>query len=210
MTASPVLPDELVLDILSGDEICRPNSSAFENIYSDREHYSGLFSRSYSKHNRRPTTGKRRTNQLNVLLVCRQWYKIGIPLFYETVNLYSKIQVAELLATLKKHPQFAAYVKRLRIQTAYSAAIGGIFNHCRGLKELCLSFDVTYKDNIKSLMAGLDVVNPEVLYVNDPNDSCGTGKSRNVQNYLEKVCEKVKGWSNLVSAYTTVCIIIFN
>lgn len=107
----------------------------------------------------------RQFSTADLLLVCKHWMRVATPLLYETVVLRSLAQSQALAKALKKNPEFAAYLKKLRIEGAFGASAGKNLSAATGLTDLCLSVDLSHKDNIRPLCQALDTVAPRRLFV---------------------------------------------
>ncbi|EFI27977.1 hypothetical protein CC1G_14469 [Coprinopsis cinerea okayama7 len=99
MQRSPVVPDEIVKEILT------PFFHISEELFASVAWVSPF------------STYKLSSSA--ALLVCKSWNRVGTPLLYDTVILRSKAQAQALAAALKKDGRLATFIKRIRIEGGY-------------------------------------------------------------------------------------------
>ncbi|KAJ8082678.1 hypothetical protein PM082_008534 [Marasmius tenuissimus] len=97
----PACPDEIIEQILEHALII-PDKTFFAP--SQRSTFS--------------TTGD--SNDCNLLLVSRQWNRVGIPFLYEAAIIRANVQVVSLWRTLRASPSRSKFLRRLRIEGGYS------------------------------------------------------------------------------------------
>lgn len=80
-----------------------------------------------------------------VLLTCRQWYRIGVPLLYDTVMISREKQVNQLVNSLEHNTKVAAgsLIHSLTISTCLSSPnLPRLLSHCTELKSLDVCMDL--------------------------------------------------------------------
>ncbi|KAF8599081.1 hypothetical protein BDV93DRAFT_405776, partial [Ceratobasidium sp. AG-I] len=56
-----------------------------------------------------------RSTSISVVLVCKSWCRVAIPLLYEAVIVRSSIQARALWSTLRKTPALGIHIRRIRL-----------------------------------------------------------------------------------------------
>lgn len=145
------LPEELLVTIL---EMCLllPPSDFFDE---SRAHHMGY-----------------RRTCLNIapacelLLVCKQWARVGTPLLYSSVLLVSRRHAECVAAHLDREPALAARVRNLRVSGRSSTSLLAIARAARNVRAVCVfpPFDPTPAgiDRLAEVLAELD---PEALHI---------------------------------------------
>ncbi|KAJ7651226.1 hypothetical protein FB45DRAFT_1051003 [Roridomyces roridus] len=143
-----MLPDEIVSEILS------PALTVPEDLFSDTSGTSPFAD--YT-----PSTSA-------YLLVCKDWLRVGTPLLYNVVVLRSKAQTIALAVVLKDNPEFGRFIKKLRVEGGYGAAMQTILKSAPNVTDLCLSLSIWSSDSTNGLCKGLSLVDPHRFIVVDP------------------------------------------
>lgn len=131
-------------------------------------HFSSTSARSPFHHEYR--IGQERSRPHNLLLVCAQWLRVGTPALYRTAVLRSPMQARALARVLERHPHFAAYMRKLRLEGGLGAAAGRIMAAVAPyLTSLCLSLRMTWMDDVKATCEHLPLLNPArlILYAGE-------------------------------------------
>ncbi|KAF8511319.1 hypothetical protein JB92DRAFT_2813280 [Gautieria morchelliformis] len=131
-----------------------------------------------------------------VLLVSKQWLRIGTRFFYETVVIRSPGQAHALADVLQSHPEFGLYIKQVRLEGAYGS-LYPVFECCKNLETLFWSiWDIASTDNIDGLCRSLKVINPTTVLLDDVTDRWRP--NANSARLLRTLCEAIPEWTRLV------------
>ncbi|PSS37067.1 hypothetical protein PHLCEN_2v1106 [Hermanssonia centrifuga] len=96
-----------------------------------------------------------------LLLVCKQWLRIGSPLFYEAVVLSTTSQVQTLATTVHSMPSLGLAIKRLRLgDVSYDRDLHSIVELAPNIHTLSLSMDIACGRSISSFCSTLSKIHP--------------------------------------------------
>ncbi|KAJ6482946.1 hypothetical protein C8R47DRAFT_578728 [Mycena vitilis] len=143
------LPDETLSQILS--PALRVSDAAFSALSSNGGSPFMTFSESSSA----------------LLLVSKAWLRVATPLLYNVVVLRSKAQAQALAVALTRNPDLARFIKKLRVEGAFSEAMSTILRACKDITDLFLSLDLDRRidDDASGLCRGLFLIDPVRLIV---------------------------------------------
>lgn len=140
--APPQMPEELLLKILSYNLVLSDDAftgHAFTNYGAgrfdlSRAHLAAAY----------PLARAAPAPPVNMLLVCRQWLRIGTPLLYEAVVVRSHAQLQQLAAALRAShaPGLGRLVRRLRFEATCAAFLDRVVVCTPNVHTLLLSLDV--------------------------------------------------------------------
>ncbi|KAJ7259680.1 hypothetical protein C8J57DRAFT_1338956 [Mycena rebaudengoi] len=174
------LPDEILSEILLPallfpDELfCDPSApSVFAETYSGRS----------------PSA---------YLLVSKSWLRVATPLLYNVIVLRSKAQASALHSALRanKSSNLGRFIKKLRIEGGFGAAMHTILQSAVNVTDLFLSVFVWSSDPVSGLRTGLPLINPRRVIFMDHHGKIPENKYFN--SLLETVALCIKShWSNL-------------
>jgi hypothetical protein len=178
------LPDEILSEILLPallfpDELfCDPSApSVFAETYSGRS----------------PSA---------YLLVSKSWLRVATPLLYNVIVLRSKAQASALHSALRanKSSNLGRFIKKLRIEGGFGAAMHTILQSAVNVTDLFLSVFVWSSDPVSGLRTGLPLINPRRVIFMDHHGKIPENKYFN--SLLETVALCIKShWSNLVHSF---------
>ncbi|KAJ7259765.1 hypothetical protein C8J57DRAFT_1072726, partial [Mycena rebaudengoi] len=132
------------------------------------------------------------------LLVSKSWLRVSTPLLYNVVVLRSKAQAAALAAALKLNPDLGRFIKKLRVEGGYGAAMHSVLKCAPNITDLVITLDIWSSDSSSSLCRGLSQINPRRVILRQGGD--GKMRSNKSTNDLtEKVASCIPQWSNLAS-----------
>ncbi|EJD36864.1 hypothetical protein AURDEDRAFT_188239 [Auricularia subglabra TFB-10046 SS5] len=97
----------------------------------------------------------RQYSTADTLLVCKRWMRIATPLLYDTVVLRSVGQAQALAKALKKNPEFAPFLKKLRIEGGFGASVGKALHAATAISDLCLCLELNSKDNVAAMFGAV-------------------------------------------------------
>ncbi|KAJ7651356.1 hypothetical protein FB45DRAFT_820870 [Roridomyces roridus] len=171
-----MLPDEIISEVLS------PALQVPDELFCDTSHVSPFST--YA-----PSTS-------TYLVVCKDWLRVATPLLYNVVVLRSKSQATALEAALKSNPELGRFIKKLRLEGGYGAAIHGILKCAPNITDLFLTLSIWSPDNTTGLCKGLALIEPHRVILVDP---CEPAPPKNKQEealrrtFLACLCS----WKNL-------------
>jgi len=99
----------------------------------------------------------------DALLVCKRWMRVATPLLLHTCIIRSAAQAQALAKALKKNPELAQFVKRMRIESSHGAAVKQFLTQTKQIDELAISMPVLAKDNAKPMYSVLGTLRPRRL-----------------------------------------------
>ncbi|KAJ7624914.1 hypothetical protein FB45DRAFT_1061058 [Roridomyces roridus] len=171
-----MLPDEIISEVLS------PALKVPDERFCDTS-WTSPFS-SYT-----PSTSA-------YLLVCKDWLRVATPLLYNVVVLRSKSQATALEAALKSNPELGPFIKKLRLEGGYGAAMHIILKSAPNITDLFLTLPIWSPDSTTGLCKGLPLIDPHLVILFDP---CNRTPPKNKQ---EEAVRKtflscIRSWKNL-------------
>lgn len=141
----------------------------------------------------------------HVLLVNKQWLRIGTPLLYQTVYITSDNGTELLANTLQKKPTLGLLIRHIRLDGGYGLPLCTIAKAASNIRVLSLDLQVRSKTSITGLLRSLPCLNLTELYLhrvtrdrredNDESRALATA-----------VLEAMKGWTSLVSTSTVLLL----
>ncbi|KAJ7624810.1 hypothetical protein FB45DRAFT_1060982 [Roridomyces roridus] len=171
-----MLPDEIISEILS------PALKVPEELFSSTSDDSPFS-------NYTPSTSA-------YLLVCKDWFRVATPLLYNVVVLRSKSQANALETVLRSNPDFGRFIKMLRVEGGYGAAMYTILKSAPNVTDLVVSLSIWSPDSTDGLRKGLPLLNPRRVIVIDPYvPKPAVNKQRNALKATLFDC--ILSWSDL-------------
>jgi hypothetical protein len=128
----------------------------------------------------------------SALLVCKQWLRVATPLLYETVVIRSTGQSDALVDALQSNPEFARYIKNVRLEGSYAGAYDNL-KRCKNLSTLVLLLNVYSDSRITSLSRALPLIDPTHVFLYD-SSAIDNAKLRQLFTTL---CNVIPTWKNL-------------
>ncbi|KAJ6505815.1 hypothetical protein C8R47DRAFT_1066692 [Mycena vitilis] len=171
-----ILPDEILSEILS------PALKVSDELFSDTSDVSPFAKPSLS------TSA--------YLVVCRDWLRVATPLLYNVVVLRSKSQANALEKVLAKNTEFGRYIKKLRVEGGYGAAMHTILKSAPHITDIFLSLVIYSSDGTQGLCKGLPLINPRRVILVDPFSSKAL-KNKHLTALTEVIFSSLKKWDNL-------------
>ncbi|KZV94662.1 hypothetical protein EXIGLDRAFT_834862 [Exidia glandulosa HHB12029] len=100
----------------------------------------------------------------NVLLVNKQWLRVGTPALYRTAVLRSHMQARALARAFERHPHFARYLTMLRLEGGYGSPVERIIEVAMtSIVDLCLPLQLDWMDDINATCSVLRFLRPRRL-----------------------------------------------
>jgi len=99
----------------------------------------------------------------DALLVCKRWMRVATPLLLYTCIIRYTAQAQALANALKKNPELAQFVKRMRIEGSYGASVKQFLTQTKQIDELAISMPDLSKDNAKPMYSVLGTLCPRRL-----------------------------------------------
>ena len=175
-SAASRLPDELVGEILSP-------------ILTIREE-------EFSKAGSTAPSGRRSASTLSVLLVSKQFLRVGTQLLYECIVLRNKFQAASLYHVLRggNGPHVGRFVRRMRLEGPAGDVVGKIFGRLPRIRELYLRIPTASTEKVIGLVKGLPKLNPSRLIFEFALKS----PWKNTFVTVGALCNALRTWTGLV------------
>jgi len=142
-----------------------------------------------------------------ILGVCKRWMNVATPLLYHVVILRSKAQVYALERTLRKKKWLGSYIKSLRVEGGYGAAMRTIITSAPNIVQLCLSLSIRSSDSVKGLCSSLSLINPSCLVIPAAPEARSNAP---LMRLLTKLNVCFRSWTNLVSQSRRLSRVIDN
>lgn len=136
----------------------------------------------------------------NTLLVCKEWLRIGTPLFYQTILLTNNCQLQQLANTLRISPQLGELVRNVRLEGGYGKKLATVLNHFPNLHSLAVRAYSPAKHTNAGLVAALPNLKPVQLFIFDLTSYNGqhTGVNLKRQNIHSALCKTIANCTSLV------------
>ncbi|KAK7048123.1 F-box domain-containing protein [Favolaschia claudopus] len=171
------LPDEIISEILS------PALKVPDHEFSDTSSNS-------------PFAGRYCESSSAFLVVCKAWLRVATPLLYHVVVLRSKAQAAALDSALRKNPDLPRFIKKLRIEGGFGAAMLKIIKMATNVTDLFISVNIWSSDNVSGLVRGLPLMDPtRVIMFDTPYHGTRNKNSQSLMDALKKCIEEE--WKHL-------------
>ncbi|KAJ7623074.1 hypothetical protein DFH06DRAFT_1446771 [Mycena polygramma] len=174
-----ILPDEILSEILS------PALKVSDELFSDTSDVSPFAKPSLS------TSAYLKA----YLVVCRDWLRVATPLLYNVVVLRSKSQANALEKVLVQNKDFGRFIKKLRVEGGYGAAMHTILKSAPNITDIFLTFVIYSSDSTQGLCKGLPLINPRRVILVDPN--ARMLKNKNLAALTEILLSCIRKWDNL-------------
>ncbi|TRM68539.1 hypothetical protein BD626DRAFT_117931 [Schizophyllum amplum] len=98
-----------------------------------------------------------------LLLVCKDWLRVGTPLLYHTVILRSTAQAQALDSALMRTPELGKFIRRLRLEGGFGFYVQGVCAIARNIEALALPFDYAAKDSTSGIQNALPTMDLKYL-----------------------------------------------
>ncbi|KAL1659876.1 hypothetical protein GGF50DRAFT_130719 [Schizophyllum commune] len=138
-----------------------------------------------------------------LLLVCKAWHRVAVPLLYRTAIIRSKGQAESLThAITALYPERARFVRRLRLEGAFGMDALKLLKATTRLTHLAINLHVFANETITGLCRGLQLehVSPTVLVLADTKKN-----SKTRAKLVDTVTGQVPRWTKLMTVHLT-CI----
>ncbi|KAJ7651044.1 hypothetical protein FB45DRAFT_1078437 [Roridomyces roridus] len=171
-----MLPDEIISEILS------PALKVSEQLFSETSDVSPFS-------NYKPSTS-------DYLLVCKDWLRVATPLLYNVVVIRSKAQANALQQVLKANPEFGRFIKKLRVEGGYGAAMHTILKFAPYITDLFITLSIYSSDGTGGLCKGLPLINPHRIIIVDPHVLQPLA-NKQLERLQKTLFDCIRSWSNL-------------
>ncbi|KAJ6620144.1 hypothetical protein B0H10DRAFT_2022936 [Mycena sp. CBHHK59/15] len=171
------LPDEIISEILS------PVLIVPDALFSDTSTTSP-FALTYSGQ-----------STSTVLLVCKTWLRVATPLLYNVVVLRSKAQASALEAALKSNEGLGWFIKKLRVEGGYGAAMYTVLKFSPNVTDLAMTTHIWSSDSVSGLCRGLLLIDPRRLIVLDVSEP---RTNKQASSLMETLSGCISKWKNLI------------
>ncbi|KAI5825660.1 hypothetical protein K523DRAFT_419864 [Schizophyllum commune Tattone D] len=135
----------------------------------------------------------------SLLLVNKNWCRVGTPLLYHDVILRSKAQARALAAAFKSNPDLARWVRKLRVEGGFGPSMQQILEKCGPkLTDVCLMTALYSDDSASGIVSCLSLLNPTTLVFLHSAEDRVRGNS-NMDKLFAALFTTVPTWDNLRS-----------
>ena len=136
----------------------------------------------------------------DVLLVCKRWMRVGTPPLFHTCIIRSPAQAQALAKALKKS-SFGAFVRRVRIEGAYGAAVKQFLEKATNIQELAVAMPEAFQDNAKPMFSMLGKLQLRRFTL------CEYNNKQNAQSQYarEAIVSMLKNCETLVRLLSSTC-----
>jgi hypothetical protein len=134
-----------------------------------------------------------------LLLVCKSWLRVSIPLLYRVVVLRSTDQAISLRAALTRSPDRGRFIKKLRVEGGFGEHMHDILKGAPKITNLYFTFNLYASDSSSGLVSGLPLINPTRLIFFDAANWRTVLDNMSVRRLIRAIemCLSSK-WTNLV------------
>ncbi|KAF7790896.1 hypothetical protein EIP86_001854 [Pleurotus ostreatoroseus] len=91
----------------------------------------------------------------STLLVCKQWYRVGMPLLYESVLIKDTTRLKTLATTLQNRPEIGPKIRRLRLANAFGKDLVTVLELTPNIHTLSICTHVTSRTSVAGLRKAL-------------------------------------------------------
>ncbi|GJE89701.1 hypothetical protein PsYK624_058070 [Phanerochaete sordida] len=100
----------------------------------------------------------------SALLVCKRWLRVGTPLLYESLSIWSPSHTKAVAALIRSNPIVGKAIRRLRIEGGCGKNLHTIVRHAPNVHTLYICVHVKASEGIAGLRKALPLLQPRKLY----------------------------------------------
>ncbi len=139
----------------------------------------------------------------SALLVCKQWYRVGMPLLYESVVVDDTAQLKTLAATLLNRRELGNAIRRLRLAHAFGKDLVTVLSLTPNIHTLAISVHVLSKESVAGLRTAVlksrTAATPTRLLIPPPQYAIMRSRpNENTRNIAAFLVVLVAHWPELV------------
>ena len=144
----------------------------------------------------------------HVLLVCKQWYRVGTPALFACLRLGCTTHTATVAKILQRNPRLGRFITYLRLDGGFDKDLYTIARLASNLEGLFINTDVPENESLLGLRLALPILRPSILYVRSLHVS---RRPRNIkQTQMDALVETmVKESLSLVRGVTIFLKLVF-
>jgi hypothetical protein len=135
------------------------------------------------------------------LTVCKRWLRVSTPLLYNVVVLRSAAQARALARVLKKNKEFGRFIKKIRIEGGFGAAMEKILSAAHNTTDVHILLEIWSNDNVSGLCKGLPLLNPSHVILWQCHSACSNSQARWLYKTLG---ECMKTWKNMARRWCNI------
>ncbi|GJE91803.1 hypothetical protein PsYK624_079540 [Phanerochaete sordida] len=112
-----------------------------------------------------------------ILVVCRRWYRVALPLLYTRVRLAEPEHTKAVARVVQHRPELGGAIRHLRLDGGHGKELYALLKLAPNVESLYLSLDATSKDSVAGFRRAVKegVLRARVLYYTDAS----SGSERN-------------------------------
>ncbi|KAF7369194.1 Zn(2)-C6 fungal-type domain-containing protein [Mycena venus] len=92
-----------------------------------------------------------------LLGVCKAWLRVSTPLLYNVIIFRTTSQTEALRTVLKSNKGFGLFIKKLRVDRGFGAAVQAVLKYAPNITDLFLILCIWDSDNVRGLCNGLSL-----------------------------------------------------
>ena len=135
-----------------------------------------------------------------LLLVCKEWYRVGTPLFYETVAVKTNSTMRQLATTLNSNPTLGLMIHNLRLDGGYGLQLHALLKCTPNVENLSLHLDLGVGAPVTGFLRCIpdsNILKPRALYIH--HLLFAGNKHNNRLTIVNAAWEAIMSWTSLVS-----------
>ncbi|GJE89703.1 hypothetical protein PsYK624_058090 [Phanerochaete sordida] len=118
----------------------------------------------WSIYRRRDPAQPRTPSAGDILLVCKRWLRVGTPLLYESLSVWSPSHTKAVAALIRSTPVVGQAIRRLRIEGGCGKDLYTIVRNAPNVHTLYICVHVKASEGIAGLRKALPLLQPRKLY----------------------------------------------
>lgn len=149
-----------------------------------------------------PLTYTKGTSRADVLLVCKRWLRVGTPLLYHSVRLWTPTQVQDFLILLRSNPYIGQVIRQLRVESVGEVWFEEISKFAPNVHTLCLSFHISLGAPVAAIVRAFSKFDPIHVVLNTRFSPRLTA----AEDVTETIMGLMAEWTKMVCSYTKLRI----
>lgn len=181
------LPEELLRDVLS------------HFLTVDEEKFCAFPEHGYLRKRQAWTSDRRNSSRSDVLLVSKQWLRIGTPVLYEKVAFREAAHTKAVAELVKANPAVGRAIKYLRLEGGMGKDLVTIVKYAPNIHTLWITPHVRASESITGLRKTIALLQPRKLYFFLMAYIRGNKTEDEIQRLIAPCI--ARSWASLVSTF---------
>lgn len=123
----------------------------------------------------------------SVLLVCKQWHRIGTPILYTSLSLSRTKHAQSVLKVFRETPRLGSAVENLRLCGGFGPALASLVTQTPKVEALYVNSRVASIASIVGIRRALAILKPRTLFIHSPRDKIYSTKQTQIDALLESM-----------------------